>query len=281
MKLKAASRFFDTCPVYDAYTGTLLFKLQTSTFLESSVEGSTASRRTISVDPSKTFPAHACILALEQIWIVGANNPDEWAGEAIRKAYWTKRVTDNFKLLTPGEAALGAVGTPVYGSRKFLRDQLNGGTDAELDPAWDISLAASVTADRGWFLKSANTLFRVRMVYDDVDGFLTCQSDEVDEVVRHVAFTTSAVYDPVTDSNAPGYTSTTAVILDYAKTYVKVSATDAKPEVGDLSMVIAKQSLVPSVGQEVTVSEGRYKGCWRVLNVYSEHDSWKLQIRKA
>ena len=35
MKLKNASRYFDTCPVYDGYTGAMLFKVQASTFMES------------------------------------------------------------------------------------------------------------------------------------------------------------------------------------------------------------------------------------------------------
>ena len=106
MRLKNAARYFDTCPVYDAYTGETLFKIQTSTFLESSTEGSTAARRVISLDPKLEVPEHSCILALDQIWITGASNPDEWNGSAIRKAYWTKLATDSLNLLTPGEAAL-------------------------------------------------------------------------------------------------------------------------------------------------------------------------------
>lgn len=280
MKLKGAARYFDTCPVYDAYSGALLFKIQTSTFLESSAEGSTAARRVISLDPKLNVPEHSCILALDQIWIAGASNPDEWKGSAIRKAYWTKLATDSFSLLKPGEAAMGLNGCKIFGSKKYLKDSLNGATDAELDPVWEISLSTSAVASRGYFLKSANTLYRIRVDYDDVDGFKTCQSDEVDEPVTQVTFISSSVYNPVKDAYAPSYVSTTAITLDYAKAYTKVSAVDIKPEQGDLCMVVSKLTVIPQVGSELQVQAGKFEGYWRILASLSEHDSWKLHIRR-
>jgi hypothetical protein len=280
MKLKNAARYFDTCPVYDAYSGALLFKIQTSTFLESAAEGSTAARRVISLDPKLVIPEHSCILALDQIWIAGANNPDEWKGSAIRKAYWTKLATDSMSLLKPGEAAMGLSGCKIFGSKQYLRESLNGATDSELDPVWEISLSANAEASRGYFLKSANTLYRVRVEYNDLNGFKTCQSDEVDEPVTQVSFTTSSVYNPVADTYAPSYVSTTAITLDYAKAYTKVSATDIKSEQGDLCMVVSKLSVAPKVGTELQISSGKFEGRWRILALLSEHDSWKLHIRR-
>jgi hypothetical protein len=281
MKLKNAARYFDTCPVFDAYTGSLLFKIQTSTFLESSAEGSTAARRVISLDPTLNVPEHSCILALDQIWIAGASNPDEWEGTAIRKAYWTKLATDSFTVLTPGQAALSSTGLQVFGSKKYLRDNLNGATDAELDPVWEISLSKSVQASRGFFLKSANTLYRVRVEYADVDGFKTCQSDEVDEPVTQTLFTSSKVYDPVKDEYAPSHVSTTAITLDYSKAYTKTAATDIPAQQGDLCMVVSKLAIAPAVGAELEITAGKFTGHWRVLAALSEHDSWKLHIRRT
>lgn len=266
--------------MYDAYSGALLFKIQTSTFLESSAEGSTAARRVISVAPDLNVPAHSCILALDQIWITGASNPDEWQGSVIRKAYWTRLATDNLKLLTPAEAATNAAGVPLFGSKKFLRESLNGATNSELDPVWEISVSTSVNVERGYFLKSGNTLYRVRMDYNDLDGFKTCQSDEVDEPVTAVSFTTSEVYDPIKDAYVPQVTDVTAITLDYAKAYTKTSATNIKPEQGDLCMVVAKGSFTPKVGQEISISTGSFEGLWRVLALLSELDSWKLHIRR-
>jgi len=281
MKLKQASRFFDTCPIYDAYSGAALFKIQTSTFLESSAEGSTAARRIISLDPSLNVPAHSCILALDQIWITGASNPDEWGGSAIRKAYWTRLATDSLTLLTPGQAAMSLAGQAVFGSKSYLRESLNSPTDAQLDPVWDISLSASLAVPRGYFLKSANTLFRVRVSYQDLDGFRTCQSDEVDEQAVNVNFTNSSAYNPVTDTYTPVYIGTTAIALDYIKTYVKTAATDVKSEAGDLCLIVSKSVTNVATGQNLDISSGKFKGSWRVLESLTEHDAWNLHIRRV
>lgn len=281
MRLKSASRYFDTCPVYDAYTGALLFKIQTSTFLESTSEGSTAARRVISLDPSFNIPDHNCLLVLNQLWVVGASNPDEWNGTQIRKAYWTKLVTDNFALLTPGQAALSASGSAVFGSKEYLRESLNSVSDAELDPVWSICISRNSAASRGYFLKSANTLYRVRVSYSDLDGFLTCQSDEVDYKGLYVSFTNTAKYNAVTDSYNPTIVTTTGILLDYGKSFVKPTATGTQAVPGDMSLIVAKAAVVATVGQEVTVQESRYKGSWRILSVTEEHDALNLHIRRV
>lgn len=280
MKLKRASRYFDTCPVYDAYSGVLLFKVQTATFMERATEGSTAAKRVISVDPEIVIPSHSCIMALDQILIVGGGNPDEWKGEAIRRAYWVKLATDTMTLLTAGQAAERVSGIPIFGSKKYSRGVSNGGTDSELDPYWKISVSANTDALRGFFLKSGSTLYRVRLEYNDVDGFKTLESDEVDEPNLYVSFTTGQRYDPITDSYSPAYNTTTGIALDYSKVYTKVSATDIKSEVGDICMLISINSLTPKTGQHLDIQEGKYKGAWRVLSTLMEGDAWKLHIRR-
>lgn len=280
MKLKSVVGYFDTCPVYDAYTGALLFKIQTSTFLESSAEGSTAARRVVSLNPDLSVPAHNCILALGQIWIVGASNPDEWKGAAIRKAYWTKLATDNMKLLTPGQAAASAPGLNLFGSKKYLRESLNNPTDSELDAVWEVSVSANTIVSRGYFLKSANTLYRVRVDYKDLDGFYTCQVDEVDEPVTSIYFNGSSAYNPITDSYTPTHLTLTAIILDYSKAYSKSSVVATKSEVGDIALVIAKSSTTPKTSQQFEVPTGRFKGSWRVLSALEEHDAWKIHARR-
>lgn len=280
MRLKSASRFFDTCPVYDAYTGSLLFKVQTSTFLESAKEGSTAARRVISVDPSFQIPAHNCILANEQLLVVGASNPDEWQGSAIRKAYWTKLVTDNFTLLSPAQAALGSSGTPTFGSKQFLKVSANNPTDAEYDPYWAVAVSKNTVLERGYFLRSANTLYRVRAAYIDLDGFKTCEADEVDAPAVYASFATVSSYNPIMDTFTSGLVTTTGVILDIQKSFTRVSATDLPFEAGDMTLLVSKSAVAVDVGQELTIQESRYKGVWRIISLEPEHDAWNLHIRR-
>lgn len=280
MRLKKVSRYFDTCPVYDAYSGQALFKVQTANFMERSSEGSTATKRIISVDPSIVMPSHSCILALDQILIVGGSNPDEWGGAAIRKGYWVKLATDTMTLLTAGQAAEKSAGTPIFGSKKYSRGVANGGTDSELDPYWKIYVSANTQALRGYFLKSGSTLYRVRLEYNDLDGFKTLESDEVDEPNLYVSFTSGQRYDAISDSYAPSYITTTGVALDYSKVYTKISNTDVKSEQGDICMLISVNSITPKVGQQLAIQEGKFKGSWRILSSISEGDAWRLHIRR-
>lgn len=282
MKLKNAAKLFDTCPVYDGYDGQPLFKVQASTFLESSVDGSTAARRVISMAPNISPPAHSCLLLLGEIWILGGVNPDEWKGEAIRKAYWTKKATDLFQLLTPAQAILGQPGAQTYGQKKFLRETINTQTDAELDPAWELFVSKSLSPARGYFFRSVGTLYRVRMSYEDVDGFRTCQSDEVDLPAIDVVFTTTGTtYNPATDSYGAGTVYSKAIVLDYAKAYRRSEITDKAGESGDLCMLIPQTTYTPKAGDVFDInSTTRYGGKWRVLSTFVEHDAHNCHVRR-
>jgi hypothetical protein len=281
MKLRNAARYFDTCPVYDGYSGAVLYKVQTSTFLESAVEGSTAARRVISMADNLTVPPHNVLLALGELWLVGASNPDEWKGSTIRKAYWTKKVTDELRLFSVTDLIMGATGVQLYGQKKYLRETINNPTDAELDPMWDIYVSKNAAVERSMFFRTGSTLYRIRIAYVDVDGFMTCQSDEVDEPLADVIFNTVASYDPVSDRYAPGQMYTKGVTLDYAKSFSKESLADLKPEVGDLSLIVSKLYSLPKTGDSVLIQAGnRYAGQWRILNTLSEGDSWNLHIRR-
>lgn len=282
MKLSRAARYFDTCPVYDGYTGTLLFKVQTSTFLESAVEGSTAARRVISLAPDLVVPAHNVIMALDQLLLVGAGNPDEWAGQTIRQAHWVKVVSDNFQLLSPAQAANSLTGPNHWGQKLFLREVSNTATDAELDPQWQIFLSKSLAPASGYFLKTGTTLYRVRMSTEDVDGFRTCQSDEIAYPVAPAVFTTGQAYNPVTDSYTPTSVNVAGVVIDYFKSHEKRTAADNAYAVGDMSMIVSQSSVTPSINREFEIQAGhRFSGKWRVMNYHAEHDAWNLHIRRA
>lgn len=281
MNLHNIAKSFDTCPVYDAYSGTLLFKVQASTFLESSLEGSTASRRVISVAPEHTVPSHSCIMALGDLLVVGHSNPDEWGGTVIRRSYWVKLVTDSFKLLTPGEAALAATGYDVFGQRKFIRETLNFPTEAEVDNYWEVSVSKNLEPQVGSMFKGPTTYYRIRATYTDVDGFRTCHCDELEEGRVTVTVTTTGVYNPVTDTYGPSTYSTHGIPLDYIKSFTKRTQSDQKGEQGDIALVVAKTAMIPTHGLEVRIlGTGPSAGTWRIMNHLEEQDSWNLHLRR-
>lgn len=283
MKLKNAAKYFDTLPIYDGYSGALLFKIQAATFMENNASGTTSARRIFSMAPELTPPSHSVILAMGELNLLGEQNPDEWKGTVIRKAFWVKSVTDAFRYLTPGQAALGTTGVLAHGQKKYLRETVNTQTDSQLDPMWDISLSASLsgTVKRGMFLLTGTTLMHIRTVYVDVDGFLTCQSDELDEGPVSLTFTTSASsYNPVTDSYTNVSISTTGLVIDYAKSYVWKTQADFRGQPGDKTLVVAKSAVTSGVGQMLNINSGINTGRWSVLNISDDSDAWLLHIRR-
>ena len=277
MELHAVAQVFDTCPVYDGYSGSYLFKAQTSTFLESSSEGSTSARRVLSLAPDIIPPTHSVVLILNQLTLLGYSNSDEWAGTEIRKAYWSKRVTDDFKILSPAQVVLGLIGQAAFGQKAYLKDTVNGVNNSDYDPQWNIFVSASLPLIKGSYLQSGTTLYRVRSSYLDIDGFRTATADEVESVVASVTFTTASTYDPITDSFTPSTTSAPCLVFDIYKDYTYQSEADPRNLAGDLALILAKSSITPKVGDNFTYAAQT----WRVLALVSEQDAWKLHIRKT
>ena len=277
MKLKNVARYYDTCPVYDGYTGAYLFKVQPSTFLESSVEGSTSARRVISLAPELTPPAHSIILILGELTLLGAGNLDEWKGSAIRRAYWTKKVTGSFSILTPAEAVLGQPGMAVYGQRQYLKDTVNLPTESEYDPFWDFYFSASLPQLKGKFIRGATSLYRVRSDRNDVDGFLTAASDELELDPYPITFTSDGVYNPVTDSYTPSTLVVPGLMIEYYKVFERLTQADIAYQAGDMILIVAKSSTTPVANQKF-VAQGT---TWRILNVYTEQDAWSCHVRRG
>lgn len=283
MKLKNAAKYFDTLPVYDGYSGLLLFKIQAATYMENNASGTTSARRIFSIAPELTPPAHNVILAMGELNLLGEQNPDEWKGGVIRKAFWVKQVTDAFRYVTPGQAALGTTGVLAHGQKKYLRETVNTQTDSELDPMWDIYLSASLlpTVKRGMFLVTGTTLYSIRIAYVDVDGFLTCQSDQLDEGTVSVTFTTSSSgYNPITDTCTSVAVNTTGLALDYSKAYILHTQADFRGQPGDRALLVAKSAVTPGVNQMLNINTGESAGKWNVLNFSSFDDAWLLHIRR-
>jgi hypothetical protein len=277
MKLKNASRKFDTAPVYDAYSNALLFKAQVSTFLEAAPDGTTAKRRTLSLDPALTIPSHGGINVLNEVWVVGDGIKDEWRGSAIRTTYWMKFTSGLFSALTPGQACLGTSVTAQHAQRDYLKDTVNGVTNAEYDPFWRFYFSKNAVVLKGTFIRQGAVLYRVRTAHLALEGFLEAQCDELDVGVQSVTFTNSGVYDPVTDTYGAASIAVPAVLLDYYKVYDYKTAADPSNLAGDMALIVAKSSVSPVVGQNIVVASES----WRVIAAISDQDAWSLHIRRG
>lgn len=271
------SNHYDDIAIADGYTGAALYNGQFSTFLESSPDGSTSARRTLSLAPNLAVPTRRAITALGETWLIGAGNVDGIYGRIIRQSFWTKKVTDTFERLTPGQAALASVGTVLYGHKEYLKDTVNGMSNAEYDPFWDIYFAPVENVVKGQFLRVGTVFYRVRTSHLAIDGLTNASSDELDVTARViVVFEGTGAYDPITDTFAAGTTTTYGMLLDRYKSYDLLTDADEKNHPGDMTLYIAGTAFTPIAGKTCTV-DGM---SWNILEVTAELDAWALHLRK-
>ncbi len=267
------AKHFDDISAYDAYTGTLAFKGQFNTFDETAISGSTERKRTLSVAPGTVLPARKAINIFGEVWVIGGGNTDGIYDRAIRKAYWLKRADDLATVRTPLQYLTSAAGTQMYASMSYLKDTVNGVTDAEYDPFWEAYVADSESIPRGSIISVAGNVLRVRTSHKELSGFRLAQADQLDAVntVSMIVPTGGQVYDPVTDTHSGGTATVTAIILDAYKLYKYAMKYDEKVNSGDLTAIVAAK--VP-VGSTVSFNS---KG-FRVVSAQPEADAFSLHL---
>ena len=274
----AVANHFDDIAITDAYSGAALYYGQFSSFLESSPDGSTSQRRTLSLAPGLTLPARKVISALSEIWIVGLGNVDGIYGQPIRQSFWMKKASGSYTILTPGQAALNSAGTTAYGHALSLKDTVNGVSDAEYDPFYNFYFSTTEPVAKGSILKSGSTYYYVRATNDGLSGLIEAGTDELDSgAYQSVTFTLTGAYNPVTDVYAAGSTTTGAILMDRYMLYQKRTETDSQNLAGDMSLLVATSAVTPAVGKTVTISSRT----WKILAVTAEQDAWLLHIRRV
>lgn len=275
MRLARAAGYFDRIDAYDAYSGRKLFKCQLGAFETSNPEGSIAKRRVFSVAPGTPLPARRCVTILGETWMIGEGSQDGLFGDSLRQSYWLRKQTDSLYIRTPAQAVLGTGGTLAFGQEEYLKDTVNGVTDSESYPQYEVSFSKTETLERGYFLSGGTRLYRVRSVFETLAGFKVVAADDVGEAEYNATWTTGA-YDPVTDTYAAVSNTYRALVFEPSKLYRFLTQTDSTYLAGDKTMLVAKASLTPTVGQQVTVAGAD----WRVEQVTSEQDAWNVHLRK-
>lgn len=272
------AKHFDDIPATDGYTAAPLFNVQLSTFLGSSPDGSVAQKRVVSTAPNLVMPARSVISTLGETYLVGTGILDGIYGQAIRRTYWTKLVTESMEVLTPGQACLGSAGVAAWARKEYLKDLVNSPTDAEYDPFWEVFFASTEPVVKGSFFKVGTTFYRARSVHLDAAGFTNAASDELDTGSRvSLTFAQTGAYDPITDSYAAGSVTTTGFVIDRYKTYDLLTEADSLNKSGDMTAVVAASAITPAVGHKLTIASRE----WQVLTATPEADAWSLHIRRS
>lgn len=272
------AKHFDDTPVFDGYTNTPLYNAQIATFLEASPDGNTSQRRTMSLAPGLVVPSRRVISAQGELHLVGYGTLDQFYGAAIRQSFWLKRATALVTVLTPAQAALGVGGFQAYAHFDYLKDTVNGATDSEYDPFWDIFFAPTEGVTKGHFIERGTTLYRVRSAHVGIEDLTDAASDQLDSGARvSVDFVSTGAYDPISDTMASGTVTTTAIILDRYQFYELRTEADQLTHAGDKTLVVAASAITPTIGRLVTIASVP----WRIEQVLPEQDSYALHIRRA
>ena len=276
MRLKNAAKFFDDTPVYDGYTGALLFNCQFSSFNDANAVGSTSTRRILSIAPGLTIPARRVIKVFDDRWIVGDGNPDSWNADVIRQSFNMKKATAYLEVLTPGQACLGTAGTFAYAQAQYFKDDTDTLRDSNYDTFWNVFLAPSEPTGKGTILKDGSRLLRSRGSYIPVEDLRILQCDELD-VGPTTAVFDSGAYVPLTDSFSAGTVTAPVLWMDYLKAYRLQISSSPKEEPGDTAALVAQASLTPEVGKRLLLGGVR----WVILALSAEQDAWLLHLRRA
>ena len=278
MDFADVASFFDEDPVYDAYTGQLLFYCHTTPHDDQTSSGATARRRTMTTPDNTYAPPRGVVTLYGSAWLVSDSNPDAFQGVNVRRSYSLKKSTGAMALLTPGQAAAGAAGVSFHAQKEYFRDQADARTQSEWDTMWNVFCALAEPVTKGAFMRQDGVLLRIRNTYTSIDRFRISEADQFDDdAVQSVVFTSAGV--PNLRTGMLDSTSLPASVIqtDVQKFYEFRTEGESAQKPGDRTIFVSKATLTPKVGAVISMLGEK----WRVLAVVSELDSWALHARRA
>lgn len=264
--------FFDDAPTHDWYTGDFLFYAQYNSFDESSVDGAVVRKRTMSLHPTITPPARYALNVVGEGWLMGWGALDTFQGEAVRKSYWLKKITNSATLLTPAEVCTGAAGTNMAVNLDFLKFTVDGANTSDYFPFWEFYTGSNEVPTRGKYFKIGTTYYRIRVAALEDSGLLCSQADELDSGSVVSVTIGGSTYDPVLDEYIGVPTTTNGIMFSTTKLYKLVTTADPLNQAGDMTLIMVNDV---AVGSTVTVA-GKD---WQVIAKVPEVDAYSYHIR--
>lgn len=278
MRFADAAKFFNKDPVYDAYTGALLFYCHTTAHDDHTSAGATMRRRTMTTTVDQVVPARQAVMLYGDPWLVGSSNPDSFQGIEVRRSWGMKRATDLMTLLTPVQAIKGLAGPTLYTQKEFFHDDPSPLSTSDWGTLWNIYLAPNEPVARGNFLRGADgAIYRVRNSYLAVDGLRIAEADQLDGDALQTAVFDIGTYDLITDKETTNTLALPAIQIDASKFYRFRTRDENNALAGDRVVFVAQADITPKVGQKLTM----LGLTWRVQSVVPEDNAWTLRVRLA
>lgn len=277
MKLSAVARYFDRLPVYDAYTGKLLFKGQLDLYDQTKRDSVAFARRVLSFKPGTTLPLRSVLLtgAQEVFLLGGVTQTDTWGSDALRVSRVLHKVSGLAALRTPGQMVGNTGGSTAYCGKAWLKDWKDPESSSVAYPYYEMYFALDEPVQEGLFIELDSEIFRARSTYESEAGFLVAEADRLDGARVTVSYETASAYNPASDVVTSSAGSIPAIIMRYRAAYENVRASAVKPLPGDLVGYVRKSDVTAKAGDTLVFGALRCS----VLSVESDNDAWHVHIR--
>ena len=239
MDLSVAASMFDDQPIYDKYTGALLFMGQPLTY-DGSVRDSVASwRQSVSAETVVT-PDRGVVMLGRDTFIAGRIIQDFFQGDVIRENVILHPCDDSYQ---KGHAVnfltdpIPAEVVPFYGGVTWRKSSSDEKESPELHNICDVYFSGTETyPDPDDLILAGNDImYRVRSIESREGGFMVAVCSELGVgAVVDATYSSKGAYDAATDSVLGGAPVSLKAIIELAKTNFKfVVAATAKYEPGD------------------------------------------------
>ena len=277
MRLKNASRLFDKTVFTDAY-GTVTFKGQLDPFDFFKLDGAAVKRRALSTAPGVTIPARRTIKADDQVYLVGDQTPDHWAGSKIRNRYVLHGADYLAQVRTVAEALADAAGLTAWVSRDWNKDTTDSRVSAENISQYHMFFSsAEDVPDESVLTLSDGRNYLVQGTHRALSGFTDALANEIPEPVFETVSFADRTYDPVADSFSSVTNNVRVMRIRWQEAFQYLSRASVEFERGDCLVFIPKGIVSPSANDTVPLSDGT----WRVVSSIDNGTFYRVHLRRV
>lgn len=278
MELHDAALYFDDIEAFDAYTGELVFLCQFSNFDDRSADGTTSKRRVLSIGPNVQIPARRVLILLGEQWIVGDGNSDAIFNETIRQAFSMKKANFLAEYMFPGQLLDNDPGTQAYAQAVYFKDQLDLQVTSDYSAFYNIFFADNEPIVQGTIIKLGERIYRTRNTYKPLEGYVTAQCDELEDMALTNVLFSSGTYDPISDSFTANPVAAKCLRIDYTQALNLKQPSAPRQEPGEEKAFFSITALPNLKAGDLFVMDGEN---WRVVSAVVQDGAWLAQIRRG
>lgn len=275
MRLAAAARYFDRQLMTDAY-GTATLRAQFDLFDDSKRDGGVTRRRMLSVAPGVALPARRAVASDGIVWLVGGQNPDYFAGEAIRRKYPLHMADGLASIQSFAQYLAATPGLSAYAAIDWVKSAKEIDESSELADTLNIVLAKGESLAFPSLLTLNGETYLLRQSHVSSAGFLIVNADEIGTPVSETGSFTSRTYDAVNDTWAGTPVSVKFLRLRWQSHFRYLSQRTPNFQAGDDVLVCLQSAATPKANDKVALSDG----VWQMLTVQAEGTCWSIHARR-